>query len=232
MALVTQETGVPVHDDGSEYALAMVLPTGVTAFADTYDDLVAEMIEDYPEDIETPEDADRAALARIASASAEADVLQERFMVDAAEGGFLGEGVDPMVARILTHPRSQHIALPGNRWDVRELPLVLVTTHYSPHTNEPMPEGEAIVWIDPVTTRTYVQSMCAAAGIPLLENPRAESPDGEDEQDEAGGVLLDVPEPAEDGAGTEDDSDLEDDAADDEVSDLLIPLGDDPLETD
>lgn len=181
MAIETASTGIPAHEDGSPYAIAATAPDGTTIFADTYDEILAELIPSYPTDLSSEDEVERADALRFAYLAQEADALQERFAVAAAEGGFLSEDADDTVKYLVAAPRTEHIEVPGGRWDVKELPLVLLTTNYAPLAPEhPAPEGEAIIWLDPSTSRTYVQSLFAAAGLQVLEHPEGEG-DGEDE---------------------------------------------------
>ncbi len=61
------------------------------------------------------------------------------------------------------------------RW-VASTPLVLVTTFFAPFTLRPRPEGDALVWLDPMTEETFVRSLAAAGDIGLALAPPVVAP--------------------------------------------------------
>lgn len=166
---------IPTREDGSLYGVALATPDA-TIGADTYDELLAQLIPDYPARQDTDDVVARADALRFAYLAQEADALQQQAVQAAVEGGFLGSDADDAVKHVLTAPRREHVAVPGGQWDFTELPLLLLTTNYAPFSEDPKPTGAGVVWLDPTDARTYIVSLAAATGLRVLENPDAEVP--------------------------------------------------------
>lgn len=174
MDISTHPEDIPTREDGTPYAVALVSTTS-TLFADSFDELVAQLIPDYPVDQDTDEEVEEADALRYAYMVREADTLQERYAKRAIDNGFLTADADETIRWIVTAPRSEHIALPGDRWDIAELPVVLVTSNYAPFSEHVAPTGDALVWLDPTDSRTYIQSLAKAANARVFEHPEGGS---------------------------------------------------------
>lgn len=155
-------TEVPEKDNGELYPMAVVFPRE-TIFADTYDDVVEHLIPEYPKEQDTEEKIQRADALRFAYAVHAANELQEEFLGKAIVENFINEGAEDFIKFIVSGDRGQYIAVPGNEWNFPQLPLALLTVFYAPYTDEEKPTGE-IVWIDPVSEKSLVDSVAVAFG--------------------------------------------------------------------
>lgn len=176
MHITNDPLEIPTREDGSLYGVALATPQA-TIGADTYDELLTELIPDYPTVQDTEDQVERADALRFAYLAQEADVLQEQAVRAAIEGGFLGEDADDEVKQVLTAPRHERVDVPGDQWDITQLPLILLTTHYAPFSDAPAPTGAGVVWLDPTDARTYVVSLATATGLTVHENPDADTPE-------------------------------------------------------
>lgn len=181
MDISTDPRDIPTHEDGTPYAVALATPDA-TIGADTYDELLAQLIPDYPAAQTTEEDVARADALRFAYLAQEADHLQAMAVEQAAAAGFLGSDATDEVKWLLSAPRTGHIAVPGGSWEITQLPLVLLTTNYEPFSAEPAPVGAGILWLDPTDARTYITSLAAATGLRVFESAQADG-DSVPEQD-------------------------------------------------
>lgn len=160
---------VLTREDGSEYPVVMVLEDE-TVFAGSYDDLMARFLPDYPVEQTSQEEADRADDMRFSLLVEAGNAIQLSIANQAAERGILKEDASEALIAAVGMPRSERLDLPSGRWDIEDLPLVLLTSHYAPFSEHPAPEG-AIIWLDPTDARTTVLSLASAEGIQVFENP-------------------------------------------------------------
>lgn len=152
---------LPSKEDGSPYPFVMAFDQKVV-LADTRAELAAALIGDYP----GPQgSADAALMARYLSCVAAANGLQARLAADALEAGVFDPQTssEPMLT-ILFSNRYEKVE-DFARWD-HEVPLVLVASGYAPYLPNPRPEGR-IIWLDPYTETTYLDSMAEAGVIRL-----------------------------------------------------------------
>lgn len=77
---------------------------------------------------------------------------------------------------VLFHDRAETtIAFEG--WDVEGCPLFLIATGYAPYSEIPRPEGDEIVWLDPLNETTFLDSLEALGLVELLVKDPALMPD-------------------------------------------------------
>ncbi|MGB3954485.1 MAG: hypothetical protein WBL05_04265 [Brooklawnia sp.] len=151
----------PQHPDGGEWNHVMVLHDGSTVYADTAAEVLSELLPGYQE-----LDAQARRRTRIRHAQQVAGLVQRLQLEQAiAQGEF--DQSDPgqaALADILTTDKSVSLGLelpdaPGRAADwLPQLPLVLVTTNYAPHTRYPRVGGN-VVWIDPADEVGYLASL-------------------------------------------------------------------------
>lgn len=157
---------VPTRSDGSEWSHVLTLRDGSTVYADTVEEVLAELIPGWTE--LTPEEQ-AAALVRHANEAAQGE--QQRRIADAtvrgrfdpADAGDRGMLVvleaDKQVSLLLETPDQ-----PGEQasWEA-PVDLVLLTTSYRPHGEHP-PIGGRTVWLDPSDAGAYLASL-GRAGV-------------------------------------------------------------------
>jgi hypothetical protein len=115
--------------------------------------------------------------------------IQTSMLVDAAEAAkySLAEEDDDDVLTAFTQDRNQPFLgvrpdgseEPDMRWDL-EVPLALTPVHYAPFTELPAPTGR-IVWLDPSTETSFIDSLAAAGLVKYLYSPAADDALGERE---------------------------------------------------
>ena len=163
----------------------MVLHDGSTVYADTAAEVLSELLPGYQE-----LDAQARRRTRIRHAQQVAGLVQRLQLEQAiAQGEF--DQSDPgqaALADILTTDKSVSLGLelpdaPGRAADwLPQLPLVLVTTNYAPHTRYPRVGGN-VVWIDPADEVGYLASLhrtgssaidlgCSCHGLGASSGPR------------------------------------------------------------
>lgn len=170
--VTTNKDEVLRHDDGSPFPLAM-LTEEETVFGDSYEDLLSHLIDGYPTVEETPEDVERAYELRWGFAASVANEMQDQYVQGAAEAGLLQDDAPEETKMVLGMDRSVRLELPGDVWEVEGLPLVLLATHYAPHTDYPAPTGN-VAFLDPTNARTLLASMCRLlSGIEVIEREDA-----------------------------------------------------------
>jgi len=156
----------PTRPDGTGWTHTMVLHDGSVVYADTAAEVVDEFMPGY---LDADEDA-RAA-ARIRHARKLAAVAQ-RLMIERARAAGVFDPDDPAQAQIdelLAMDKGLSLGLelpdaPGRPADwLPAVGLVLLTTSYEPHTDQPRIGGN-VVWIDPTTDDAYLDSL-GACGV-------------------------------------------------------------------
>lgn len=143
---------LPEHPDGEPWPYAALDAEGVVTLSDTATELVAKAIDGY----DTMGD-DEALAARYDSLVELGELLQEHLRSAACIDGRW----DPATATedtltVLYRPRTVPLTETAV-WE-HEVPLVAISTDYLPFTDRPEPSGR-IVWLDPSTELTYLQTL-------------------------------------------------------------------------
>lgn len=181
MAFVIQEDPhvLPTHEDGSPFPLVLLEYSAHAegaVFADTYAELVGQMIEDYPVEQTTDADWQRANEMRYQYMVEVANEMQMAITLTAEKEGRLADATEHLLW-VLSGPRDQHIEVPGGAWNIKDLPLVLLTVNYAPFTDHERPGGDDICWLDPYDDRSFIHSLVAARGeLTLRVHPKAKPP--------------------------------------------------------
>jgi len=76
------------------------------------------------------------------------------------------EGLDEDTLTVFMHDRLATV-IAFEEYD-GEIPLFLLATSYAPFSAVPAPAGKAIVWLDPSTELTFLQSLGATGAVELL----------------------------------------------------------------
>lgn len=145
----TDAVHVPPHPEGERWLVVWVGPDGNAVFADSMTDVIGEIIPGYL-DLDDEDEDDLALDARIV-ALAQASSRAQAARLAAEPDHPLSE--DELNVALLPKQQAPDITA----WNPA-LPLLLLTTHYAPYTDEPRPEG-AIVWMDPSTELTFLASL-------------------------------------------------------------------------
>lgn len=151
----------PRHPGGGEWSHVMVLHDGSTVYADTAAEVLSELLPGYQH-----LDAEAQRRTRVRHAHQVAGLVQRLELEQAiSKGGFdQSDQGQVALAEILTTDKSVSLGLelpdsPGRAADwLPQVPLVLVTTNYAPHTQYP-PIGGNVVWIDPASEEDYLASL-------------------------------------------------------------------------
>jgi len=159
-------SGLPAHsEEDEEWVYAVVTATGTTHLADSASELIGLGMDGYPVEIETDDEATAALEMRYDDLLGYAAHFQ-RFLVAAAqENGVVNLsnlGDDVLTAML----QERSIPYTGPLWTV-PVPLVLLVTDYAPYTTRPAPQGN-LVWLDPSTELTYLQSLDRVGAIKLF----------------------------------------------------------------
>lgn len=166
MALLTLSgtlpDALPVHDDGTDYPFAMVHENRVI-FADTRAELAG-----YLTGCSQTEDEGEALFIRYLACVNFANMLQPRLAAAADEAGvFSAQTASESVLTALFADRYEKVDN-FTKWN-QEVPLVLVASGYAPYTANPRPAGN-IIWLDPFTDETFLESLSAAGIIDLHDH--------------------------------------------------------------
>jgi hypothetical protein len=177
---------VPEHDGGDPWPYAVITHDGSTHFSDTATELLVMAIPGYPADTTDSNDrgddgvlhsveSDLALIARYDDLVSYADALQQTFVAGAVEDGLLDLSLldESILTAMLGErmvPYEPHIDGLPTEWPANLPPLVLVATDYEPFTDRPMPTGN-LVWVDPSTELTYLQSLNNIGIITLMVAP-------------------------------------------------------------
>ncbi|WP_409485392.1 hypothetical protein [Arsenicicoccus dermatophilus] len=155
---------VPTRSDGSEWSHVLTLRDGSTVYADTADEVLAELVDGW-EALGEQERAD--ALVRHAAETAAAE--QQRRTALAVERGALDltDPGDRALLPLLEADKRLSLLLqtpdrPGEQADWHgPVELVLLTTSYRPVGEHP-PIGGRTVWLDPSSPEGYLASLGAS----------------------------------------------------------------------
>lgn len=78
-------------------------------------------------------------------------------------------GLDEDALTVLLHDRATDV-VELEEWD-SNVPLLLMATGYAPYTDVPAPVGDTILWLDPATETTFLDSLARAGVAELLVRP-------------------------------------------------------------
>jgi len=131
--------------------------TSEVTYADSVSDLVDQMLDGHQE---ASSDRDRLLLRADALAAAAARATAAML----ADLGVTGLSEDALT--VLMHDRRGD-AVQFSAW-ASDLPLLLLATSYAPYTDTPAPEGDAIVWLNPATERTFLDSLQSLGLVELF----------------------------------------------------------------
>lgn len=148
------------REDGSHWHAAIVHQDGSATVADTLTELVATVVVGYVESEEkTLLDLRYDFAVRVAD-------VHQAFLAfakhDSGEFDHVAAGEEVLTA--LFTSRGEYIP-DFDRWDAA-VPLVLIATDFAPYTERERPEGE-ILWVDPATELTFLQSLASVDLIQL-----------------------------------------------------------------
>ncbi|MGN7187039.1 hypothetical protein [Microbacterium enclense] len=170
-AIVVAENGAhPVHEDGSDYYAALLIPGQPSIFGDTLTEIVAETIDDYP-NVSTTDpdqiviDSGEALLARVAMLEMQAAAVQALVVGDRGTVGFAF--TEDELTALFASKSGTALEL-DKPWDSQDTPLLLVTTNYAPFTAASRPAGSSIIWLDPTNELRYLQSLATIHGGELF----------------------------------------------------------------
>lgn len=127
-------------------------------------DLVCVLIEDYP--VEGTDQDRLISRARAASRFA-ATVQGARIAERSALGAYEPHGMSRDEVSIAFEDKSSAVSTEG-KWRNKEVPLVLVASHYEPYTCLAKPTGN-VAYIDPFTELTLLESLRGCGLIELYE---------------------------------------------------------------
>lgn len=161
MALLTLSgalpDALPVRDDGTDYAFAMVHENRVI-LADSRAELTGYLTGIRPDDNEGD-----ALFTRYLACVNFANMLQPRLAAAADEAGvFSAQTAAESVLSALFTDRYEKVDN-FTKW-TQDVPLVLVASGYAPYTGNARPAGN-IIWLDPFTDETFLDSLSAAGVI-------------------------------------------------------------------
>ena len=129
--------------------------TGVSLFADTATDLIAEVLGE-PQYVGLDDDE---ALARRTEFFYQALEITKQLVADtSAEQLAAADATEDELAALYQTIREPITGLPGDRWRL-DVPLVVIATDYQPYTDLPLPQGEHVLVLDPSDELAFLQSM-------------------------------------------------------------------------
>lgn len=145
--------------DEARFALLMA-GTAETVFAETRSGITDQVVSGHAE---ADSDEDRLAL-RSGFLSELAAHVQSAVLSSVGT-----EGLDEDALTVLMHDRATDVVELGT-WD-SDLPLLLIATGYAPYTDIPAPTGDTVLWLDPATETTFLDSLARAGAAELLVRP-------------------------------------------------------------
>ncbi len=152
---------VPTRADGSEWSHVLTLRDGSTVYADTAEEVLAELVEGWSD---MSEDARGEALVSHA-ADAALEAQRQRIEAAALQGRLdRSDADDRALVQFLEADKRASLLLelpdaPGVQADWSgAVDLVLLTTSYAPYGEHP-PIGGRVVWLDPTDPVSYLASL-------------------------------------------------------------------------
>lgn len=140
----------PTHPDGQMWLVVWVSPDGRAIFADSITDVVNEIIPGYADLDDTDMTKDEHLEARIGTLAHLGGNAQAVMVADEGSDGFTEVELTAMLT-------SKELSAGVDSWNPA-VPLVLLTTSYTPFTDVAQPEG-SIVWLDPTSEVGFLNSM-------------------------------------------------------------------------
>ncbi|MCT2222491.1 hypothetical protein [Microbacterium paraoxydans] len=104
-------------------------------------------------------DDDQRLLLRARFLAEHANAVQATILADVAHHYDLDEDA----LTVLLHDRVRE-AVAFDRWD-SDIPLILISTGYTPFTDRPRPVGDSIVWLDPSTETSFLRSISSIGPV-------------------------------------------------------------------
>lgn len=180
---------VPLHD--GEWPYVVVAMNGDTYFADSATEILEATLPDYAsyalfnergERESFDEGDDLALIARYDDLVQQAAIIQEAIIVTAIEDGSFDPATvsEDELTALFTEKITPFFGIPLSddpddsrlnlEWNL-SVPLVLLRNNYEPYTTRPLPAGN-IVWLDPSTEMTYLQSLHAVGVLTMMEHSK------------------------------------------------------------
>lgn len=141
----------PEHPEQRTWTVAWVFRNGDAIFADSLTDIVSVLIPGY-EDLDDDHEDDLHLNARIDALVPLARQAQELTLADLAHREHRLSN-DELNAALLDKEKPTSL----ERWNPAE-PLILLTTTYTPYTDDEAPEG-SIMWLDPTNEAVFLESL-------------------------------------------------------------------------
>lgn len=145
--------------DGPGFALLMA-GSGSMVFSETRSGIADQVVAGHGE----------------ASSDEDRLVLRSDFLAELAahvQGTVLSSvgtvGLDEDALTVLLHDRATEV-VELDEWD-SNVPLLLMATGYAPYTDVPAPVGGTIMWLDPATETTFLDSLARAGAAELFVRP-------------------------------------------------------------
>lgn len=147
------------------FALLDTLTSEVT-YARTLSELVDALVDGHGDHQPTPEGAAAQLMLRADALASHAARAQATVIADVSI-----TGLDEDALTVLMHDRRTEV-VHFTGWS-SDVPLFLLETSYFPFTPAPRPTGDAIVWLNPHTERTFIDSLSALGLVELyVRDPR------------------------------------------------------------
>lgn len=156
------------RDDGTRYDYGMYFNEGRSiAWGDGFEDLIEVLSPGYQ-----AADEQQALIERITLALRARKIVQAQVFAEADDGDV--EALNPEEMSILDGTHQGRITIED--WN-SDIPLVLVTTAYQPHTDTPRPvskhgpylEVPNMWWIDPMEDESLIRDLAAIGYVRVVE---------------------------------------------------------------
>ncbi len=151
-------TEIPVRADGAKWVWAFATGSGQAVFADTLSEIIAQIIPGYGDLPESDWTEDAHLEARIDSLGAFLTQCQELIVASLEQAGKIDtSALSDDDWTVLFSPKNGPV-LVFDAWTAG-IPLLLLASSYKPYTQIERPSGNQIVWLDPVTESSYLESL-------------------------------------------------------------------------
>ena len=162
-----QADEIPAHG-GGPWPFIFVGPDGAAVFADTRTEIVDAMIDCYLDMLDPVSMDDQALEARLDSLASLGSQAQAGILASLADQEDILPALDDNKLTALFAPKDSW-PIPIASWN-EQIPLLLLVTNFAPYTEVPAPSGDAIIWLDPTTETSYIDSL-AKLGVGELHVP-------------------------------------------------------------
>lgn len=159
------QTAEELPAEVADYPFAISL-NDETVFGHTRTDLTGYLIEGYSEIPEGPAGDEKALIARYRSAVNVANTTQGLVAGQATESGEFDPATETEDTLTTLFTEKDQKIDEIAEWN-HKVPLVLVATGYAPYNSTPRPTGN-VLWLDPYTETTYLESLAEIGLIELL----------------------------------------------------------------